>query len=196
MIKYIKNNTDWKEIRNACRTTVGAEETDAEITNNFKKRLLLSEHSPIRLLNITWLWQGIKSWISVHFVRHKYGIEHFVSSQREDRTGIDRDSKRQDSLVNHKCNANAQAIIYISRKRLCKKAHPETREAWREFLYDLYKHEPELVDCCVPECIYRGGICPELKTCGYNLTDNFKQELDDYIKPIQSQVRFNIKKNI
>lgn len=188
MIKYIKNNTDWKEIRNACRTTVNKESNDQEVTSDFKLRLIISEHSPIRLINITWEWENLKSWISVHFVRHKFGIEHFVQSQRDDRTGDDRDSKRQDALVRHRCNANAQAIIYISRKRLCNKTHPETKRAWLDFLVQLGDLEPELVRCCVPDCCYSGGICRELKTCGFNKTDEFKEIYFKYIEPIKEQV--------
>jgi hypothetical protein len=26
--------------------------------------------------------------------------------------------------------------------------------------------EVELADACVPECVSRGGMCPELKPCG------------------------------
>ena len=79
-------------------------------------------------------WHGLKTWISTHFVRHNKGIDHWVSTQRSDRTGVPRDKKPQDALVNHECEANAQAMINISRKRLCNQAAIETRAAWREVI--------------------------------------------------------------
>jgi len=188
MIKYVKSITDWQDIKNTCRVTDNKDEVSKEPTSEFKKRLLISEHSPIRMSNVVWLWQNIKSWVSVHFVRHKYGIEHFVSTQRDDRTNEDRDSKRQDSLVNHKCIANAQAIIYISRKRLCNKAHTETKKEWKNFLSELKVIEPELVTVCVPECVYRNGLCPEMKSCRYNQTKEFEAQLKKYVELHKNQI--------
>lgn len=180
MISFIKTSNNWKDIQNACRTTTGKEALDGDVGKGFKYRLLISEHSPIRMLNITWQWTGLKSWLSVHFTRHKIGIEHFVESQRDDRTGENRDNKRQDALVNHRCIANAQAIINISRKRLCRKSHIETQNEWYHFLELLRDVEPELFDVCVKECVYRNGLCPEIKSCGYNRTDAFTKEFSDY----------------
>ena len=51
---------------------------------------------------------------------------------------------------------------------------------WKEFLNELKIHEPELVSVCVPECVYRGGICPEFKSCGWNKTEEFKYMLEKY----------------
>ena len=75
----------------------------------------------------------------------------------------------------HEFEANAQSIINISRKRMCFQASKETREAWKEFLDELEKKEPELRLCCVPEGIYRGG-CPEFKNCGH--CGNFLNQLN------------------
>lgn len=52
--------------------------------------MLLAEHSPIRKLIISWKWYDLLSWVSVHLVRHKFGVDHWVRTQRTDRTGIDR----------------------------------------------------------------------------------------------------------
>jgi hypothetical protein len=181
MIEFIKTSDNWGDIKNTCRTTVGKKPLEYwGVDSDWKLKLLLAEHSPIRMLNITWQWTGLKSWISVHFTRHKIGIEHFVESQRDDRTGEDRDGKRQDALVNHRCIANAQAIINISRKRLCRKSHIETQAEWYHFLEALRGIEPELFDVCVKECVYRNGICPEIKSCGYCDTFDFERELRDY----------------
>lgn len=100
--------------------------TGAYPTNEWKRKLLMSEHSPIRRIKIYWRWKDIKYWVSVHIVRHKIGIEHWVTTQRTDRTGVNRDESTQESFVNHACEADAQALINMSRKRLCYCASKET----------------------------------------------------------------------
>jgi hypothetical protein len=202
-IEFIEPLTKWSKVLNAARTTIGKESVKnepfsihriwslilqgkiwketkkLEPSSAWKKKILLAEHSPIRLLIIDWKWIDIKSWVSVHFVRHKIGIEHFVKTQRVDRTGNQRDQSPQDAKVNHECVGNAQAIINISRKRLCSSASKETRDTWLFFLEELKAIEPELHSVSVKECLYR-GFCPELKCCGYVETEDFKIKLAEY----------------
>lgn len=178
-INVLEVLTKWSSVLNAARTTVGKISGNKEPSTTWKKKILLAEHSPIRLLIVNWRWSGIMYWVSVHFVRHKIGIEHFVKTQRSDRTGTSRDRSPQGSLVDHECTANAQSIINISRKRLCSVASKETREAWQLFLDKLREKEPELVSVCVRECIYR-GFCPELTCCGYVESEAYKKELESY----------------
>ena len=155
---------DWKRVKNHCRTTVNKEFTDNEPSQEFKKKLLISEHTPIRLIEIDWSWKGIKSWVSVHWTRHKH--EKFVSTQRDDRKEheVSRNDMPQDTPVDMDNYANAQQLIDIFRKRLCHQAHPETREYAEDFKRALREKEPELADILVPNCIYRLG-CPEFKMC-------------------------------
>ena len=61
----------WTRVKNHCRTTVNKSFTDNEPTKEFKKKLLISEHSPIRLLEIDWTWENIKYWVSTEWSRHK-----------------------------------------------------------------------------------------------------------------------------
>jgi hypothetical protein len=150
-VKLIETFNNWGQVKNTAMTTIGKEKGSYP-TSEWKKQILLSEHSPIRKIRFSWKWFDLKSWVSVHFVRHKVGIEHFVRTQRTDRTGIDRDNLPQGSFVEHECEADAQAIINISRKRLCSLASPETYMAWQEFLNSIKDIEPELYDVCVPEC--------------------------------------------
>jgi len=141
--------------------------------------MLLSEHSPIRQLSFKAKWYGLMSWVSVHFVRHKFGIEHWVRTQRTDRTGVNRNDLPQGSEVEHEFIANAQAVITVSRKRLCKQASKETREAWEAFIEALKEREPELYAVCVPDCLYRGH-CYEFKSCGYHKTKEYREKLKIY----------------
>lgn len=157
--------TDWNLVVNLARRTVNKYEIDGEPSQAFKSSILMSEHSPIRALMFKIDLIDIPYWVSVHLVRHKHGVEHYVTTQRSDRTGVDRAGKTQDALVSHTMIINAQAIINISRKRLCGKASSETRELW-----NLVKQEMESADVDVarfmrPECKYRGGVCPEPESC-------------------------------
>jgi hypothetical protein len=169
----------WRDVADAARTTVGREKGTGEPCSAWKRRLLLAEHSPIRQLVVKWKWRGLKYWVSVHFVRHKIGIEHFVRTQRSDRTGRDRDALPQSAPVEHECLADAQAVIGISRRRLCRQAAPETRAAWQAVLDALRPVEPELESVCVPECVYR-GFCPETRCCGYWRTPSYREALARY----------------
>ena len=177
-INVFEHRDEWQDIKNSTMTTIG-KDTGKYPTSKWKKKLILSEHSPIRRMRFYWRWEDIKYWVSVHLVRHKHGIEHWVSTQRSDRTGIDRNELAQGALVSHACEANAQALINISRKRLCNCASPETREAWQAVKDKVAEIEPELASCMVKECIYR-GFCPEMFSCGYSKTEAFKKELKEY----------------
>ena len=179
MIKWAEYRDVWGKVKRAARTTINREGEGQYPTDEWKKSILLAEHSPIRKIKFSWKWTGLKSWVSVHFVRHKIGIEHWVRTQRTDRTGVNRDELPQGSLVEHECEADAQALINISRKRLCNQASPETREAWKEVIEELKLHDPAVASVCVKECVYR-GFCPEMHSCGYVNTDAYKAELAAY----------------
>lgn len=178
--KILNIKGDWQDVKNAAMTTIGKDSGQSP-SSDWKRKMLKCEHSPIRKITVSAKWYDIKSWVSVHFARHKIGIEHWVKSQRPDRQDNknNRDDAPQSALVDHEFDVNFQAIINISRKRLCSGAMPETRDAWIEFLTELKKYEPELVDVCVGECVYRGH-CPEYKSCGFTNTNTFKQLICDY----------------
>lgn len=177
--KFIHED-NWENVKNATMNTIG-KKTGKYPDSQWKQKLLLAEHSPIRLLKFHWRWDDLPYWVSVHFTRHKLGIEHFVKSQRSDRTGVNRLELSQGALVSHECEANAQALINISRKRLCNCASPETRAAWQLIKDEVQKVEPELAKCMVRECVYR-GFCPEMFGCGYDSTDSFYEEIKEYVQ--------------
>lgn len=158
MTKIIKSITNWIDVKNVSRTTVNKNHTEKEVTKDFKRKILISEHSPIRELIFRWKWENIKSWIATHFSRHKW--ECYISTQRTDRTGINRDETPQGALVNMDCSANAQQLIDTSRKRLCYCSSSETRKKWEDLKRKINILEPEISNVMVPNCLYRMG-CPE-----------------------------------
>ena len=179
-VEIIKTYGDWQDVKNLAMNTVG-KDTGKLPNNSWKKKILLAEHSPIRSLVFTIRFTDIPYYEVMHLVRHKNGVEHFVSTQRTDRTGIDRNALPQDNHISYTMVANAQALITISRKRLCSCADPETRKAWQLVKDEIEKIEPRLAACMVPECVYR-GFCPEMKSCGYSNTEKFVNDLIEYRK--------------
>lgn len=165
--KIQKINCDWTDIKNECRNTINKDGTDKAPSKDFIKNVLISEHSPIRLATIKWRWEGIKSWVSVHFARHWLGWDKWVSTQRSDRTGIDRNKSPQDTPVNMDINANAQALINVARYRLCYQASPETRIQMEDLKKSIKEAgQEEIAFVMQPNCVYRCG-CPEFQSCGY-----------------------------
>ena len=165
-MKITKLSTDWLDVKNKCRTTVNQISSAERPNDNFKLNLLISEHSPIRLLRIAWNWPKIKYWLSTEFSRHHIGWEKWISTQRDDRTSIDRNKSPQDTLVTMDVEANAQSLINVSRFRLCHCAHPEARRKMEELKREIHKVEPQIADVMQPNCIYRSG-CPEFNSCGW-----------------------------
>lgn len=183
----IEQVTSWTRVLNAARRTIGKEPLTKEPSDSWKAKMLLAEHSPIRLLEYDWSWSKIKQWVTAHLVRHHEGCEKFVHSQRGDRRAIleeynvqTRDELPQGALNDMDMTANAQALINISRKRLCNCASRETREAWKQVREAVREIDPVMASKMVPECIYR-GFCPEfISPCGFSKTEQYELELIKY----------------
>lgn len=177
----MKMPTTWKRALNAARKTVGKKPLDKEPSDTWKAKMLLAEHSPIRLVEYEWDYEQIKQWVTVHLIRHWLGFIPFIHSQREDRRKLDvpRDELPQGSENDMTCAANAQSLINISRKRLCNTASSETREAWNKVRDAIREVDPVMADKMVRNCVYR-GFCPEMECCGYVNTEKFKKELEEY----------------
>lgn len=169
----------YRDVADAARTTIGLEEGTKEVSESYMYKMYKAEHSPIRLREFKIVIENCPTWVATHFVRHHIGVEKFVSTQRTDRTGIDRNKLPQDQPVRLQMNCNAQAMINISRKRLCNQASKETREIWKMVIEKLKKIDRPLADCCVPECVYRGH-CPELKGCGIDQSFHYEEMILKY----------------
>ena len=181
-IAWMERVTDWKRVLNAARRTIGREQSTNEPSDSWKSKILLAEHSPIRLLEYDFGWKKIRQWVTAHLVRHHEGCEKFVHSQRGDRRELpcERDRLPQGARNDMDMTANAQALISISRKRCCMCASKETREAWGQVLNELEKIDPILRSKCVRECVYR-GFCPEwMSKCKYCYSPAYWLEVKNY----------------
>lgn len=157
---------DWKRCKELALNTIGVKYTGKEIIDEWKIRLLMAEHSPIRTLMFT-IKMEIPYYVSTHFVRHKIGVEHFVQSQRNDRQNkYNRNEAPQNSIVSHIMDINAQGIINIAHKRLCNQADKETIKVMQEIKRKIIETNPEFECVLIPMCEYKNNWCDEFYSCG------------------------------
>lgn len=176
--------TSNQEVVDRCRTTVWKDTLGHDPSEKFMDDIYFSEHSPIRDKMFVVEIRGIPYYLSTHFARHSVGITPYVSTQRDDRIDheVSRSDMPQGTLVNMDLTLNAQAMINVSRKRLCGMADADARKIWKKVIEKLKEVDPQLAKNCVPNCIYRGGLCPEGKNrCKYNETKAFCDAFAEYI---------------
>lgn len=131
-------------------------------------KIYKSMHSPIRT-QLFWIQMiDIPSFVSVHFVRHNVGVSHFVLSMRDDRSGVPNSETNRLTPINHSMLINAESLINMARKRLCSKASIETQNVMKAIKEKIGEVDKDLEKYLVPECFFRNGFCPELKSCGKN----------------------------
>lgn len=168
----------WQEIKNSAMFTIG-KDSGKYPNSEWKKDILMSEHSPIRVGRLIINCYNVPSFVIGHLVRHNVGFTPFVSSLRDDRAEYE-DNKVPDRNTPNsvRFDGNFQSLINITRRRECTSASKETREFWKIVLLAIKEFEPELYSRCVRECIYRGG-CPEYpKSCGW--WEKFCQRYSNY----------------
>lgn len=161
--EIIKIKGDWQDVVDGCRATVKKPPLGHEPGADFKKRILLAEHEPIREIEIKWSWQNIPYCIAMHWKTHIWPSR--TNTSRADRTGVDRSERRQTDPVYFDGRANPQHLIDTMRKRLCGQADPETRAYAEDLKRTIHSVEPQIADVLVPNCVYRAG-CPEDGNCG------------------------------
>lgn len=147
--------------------TIGKTEMPKKsMSRKLLRGLLHARHSPIRVLNFAFLIEGIPSNTSTHLARHIHAVP-FISSLRNDRQDkVDGDAARRDTPVNMIFYCNAEELITVANKRLCGRAAQRTREVVQMMCDEAIKAMPELYGELVPMCVYNGGICREIESCG------------------------------
>lgn len=158
----IEDATNDRLMRRACDMTRKPGMKPSTIS---REKLMRCEHSPVRLVQYWIELIGIPTFVSVHLVRHKIGVEHFVESNRDDRGGAGDEEVNRLTPVNHGMFANAQGLIAMSRKRLCYNSAKKTVAVWMKLRKAMLRTSPEMGKAMVPDCVYRNGFCPELREC-------------------------------
>lgn len=135
-------------------------------TSEWKKKILEARHSPIRFLRYSFFIEDIPSNIATHLARHVHA-QPYISSLRNDRqNAIDGDAARRDTPVNMILDVNAEELMVIANKRLCRKASEKTQAVVQEMCKLAEGVTPELKGLLTPMCEYHGGVCHEMKSCG------------------------------
>lgn len=176
----------WQMIKDAALFTIH-KKSEKYPDSNWKRRILMAEHSPIRSGKIIINVYNCPQFVHGHLVRHSNGLVPFISSLRADRMEYD-ETPNRNTLQDGRYDFNFQTFINMSRKRYCNCASEATRYVWAEIMKVVKEHEPELYSVCKRECVYRNGLCPEMFTCKYNKTEAFKKELKEYTQFISNQI--------
>lgn len=158
---------DWQRCKMLAMNTIGRE-WSGTVSNTWKHKILRSGHSPIRTLMFT-IRIELPYWVAMHFRTHKYGVEHYISTQRNDRQdNYDRTHAPQGEMVTHIMDINAQELIQMARMRLCGQASEETRQAMYAICKAVLRENPEFRPFLVPKCRVGelGFYCNEFKPCG------------------------------
>lgn len=162
-----KFDVDWLGIKNMARGTISMKDSKIEPAEDWKRKILMAEHSVLRHSLVTIKVENIPYCIMGHFVRHSVGVTPYVSTSREDRTGVPREERRQTDPVTMRLDLNIQSIINISRKRLCNQSDPTTIKIWNMIIKEIAKYDKDIAWACIPEGIHQAG-CPEaFGNCNY-----------------------------
>lgn len=156
---------EWMEVKRRALVTIGKAPVKAP-DEDWKMRILKARHSPIRFLTFSFLIE-CPYWVAMHITRHHAGVQPYVRSQRNDRQAdYDRTKAPQDAPVTMILDVNAEALLTMANKRLCRQAALETRALVSMMCGEVQDACPEFRHELVPMCIHQGGICPEMESCG------------------------------
>ena len=164
MLDEWPSGEDWIAVKKRALVTIG--KTAKTVPDDeWKKKLLLAKHSPIRRLQFSFYIE-CPYWVSVHLCRHVHA-QPYVRSQRNDRQSeYDRNTAPQNETVSMIWDMNAEELINIANKRLCRLASPETRLVVKEMCKQVIDILPEFEHVLVPNCVACGGVCKEMFPCG------------------------------
>lgn len=158
---------DWAGCRRRALITIGKGlVTPDPPFSEWRHKILEARHSPIRYLVYSFLFIGIPSNIATHLARHVHA-QPYIQSLRNDRQNkMDGDAAPRNTPVNMILDTDAEELMVIANKRLCKLAAGKTQEYVREMCILAEKATPELKGLLVPMCEYHGGVCHEMRPCG------------------------------
>lgn len=153
---------DWQAVMERALVTVG-KRTKKSPTREWREGILEARHSPIRRLRFSFFLEGVPYWLSVHLSRHTHA-QPYIQSQRDEENS--RNERLQDHPVNMIWDLNGEELMIVANKRLCKKAHEDTRGIVKMMCTIAAFECPEFERFLVPMCVYHGGTCHEMKPCG------------------------------
>jgi len=158
----VEKITEESLLREVCEFTMLGNKTSKMTFEN----MLKLNHSPIRTQIYVVKMYDIPAFVAHHIRTHNVGIMgHWITSRRDDRGG--EAEERRSEPVDHMFIANAEALINMAHQRLCPmQVHKDTLNVVQKLMREVHQIEPVLKDYLVPGCVYRNGICNQLKSCG------------------------------
>ena len=173
--QILEFNVNWNSIKRACMRTIGKEAGNKEPSHEWKRKLLVCQHSPIRKGIITWKWNEIEYFSMAHFARHHVGITPYVETSRSDRTNIPREERKQTDKVSMEMDANIQALIDMASRRLCNQADKTTIGYMQDLVSAIREYDEDIAWALVPSCVRYGGCNEPFGNCTFY--DNFSKNL-------------------
>lgn len=161
--------TDINKIHEANLASVGKSmKAGWKHTREWTQDQLHGQHSTLEWANI-YIKSVVSGTTASHVVRATKGHPRFVvESHRPDWTGKSRPPASAERILMIKCTAHSW--IEICRQRLCFLASEETRKYIDSVCKDMILSDNiflnELGVYSAPDCIYRGNICHQRKSCG------------------------------
>ena len=163
------NEMDWVEVRRRCLVTAGKDFDEKVPSMEWRRKLLEARHSPIRYIRFSFYIE-CPYWVSVHLCRHIHS-QPYVRSQRNDRqSDYDREKAPQEQPVCMIWDMNAEELMNVANKRLCRLASAQTREVVKKMCELVIEKMPEFKAVLVPVCEYN-GVCHEMFPCGGKKND-------------------------
>lgn len=184
--EILEFNVNWNSIKRACMRTIGKEAGDKEPPQAWKKKMLICRHSPIRKGVVTFKFPEIEYAISTHFARHHEGCEKYISTSRADRTEVkDRSERSQMDVVSMEMDANIEALLSISERRLCTCADPLTRKYWKAVCEAIREYDKDIYWAMAPQCVRCGSCVEPFSDCEFYkglMTGHTLEEQQDIMK--------------
>lgn len=156
----------WDWAFKAALTTVHKSPLYIQPTSNWKTKMLIAEHSPIREVKIRFKFKSIKRWIADQLVRHNVGVNNYMGTGRPDRGNVPRSEQTMEMETMLMQSHNAQSFIREAQTRLCVGCvSTDTRHLMENLVKEVGKTNPEVASVCVPPCVYRHGCKEAFTTC-------------------------------
>lgn len=183
IVKVVQRGS-FRDVFDRARRTVNLEPSNRVVTSRAKRRLMLSEHSPIRDLTLCITLWNVPNFAVTHLLRHTVGVTPYIATNRDDRVKVKRRrrDKSQCELVSADFVLNIQSLINMARRRCCFKSDEATVALFNEILLHVYECDESYKGLFVKECVYR-GFCPEMEQCERKYSDSiaFRDERANYM---------------
>lgn len=190
MITFEIEVDGWERVKQAALTTIHKKYAGGEITQNWKKNILMSRHSPIRELRISVHYKNIPRWIADQLVRHTVGVNNYMGTMRSDRGNVEREKQTMADTTELLQVFNGESFLKMMSTRLCFGAvSVETRKLIERVRDKLFTIDPAIALFCTPPCISNLGCkeagflecCHFLSFCNRMIEELSVDEIPKYI---------------